>query len=219
MEERKEAAEAADLRRVLEYIQEREGNLARATEKLRRNVERIANVFGSKDCCQICGKYKSHCNHFKYFDRKYHLGYDEVPEKIGGYKTELVSPDYNSSSWGDPEKGTVYVEEHEYHEFVPKIYVSIEVKDSEPFYVDSGDPYDSAEEYFLLIGRFGMRVEIGDGERFVEIKDLPRRAVKALVKSGRITKFLQKVAQELEDTGNEYQEVAEVAERLAAALP
>ena len=217
MEERKDVAEAINLRRVLEYIQEREGNLARATEKLRRNVERIANVFGSKDCCQICGKYKSNYAHFRYFDRKYHLGYDKVPEKVGGYKAELVSPDYKSSSWGDPEKGTVYIEEHEYHKFVPKIYVSIEVKDSEPFYIDDSDSYDT-EEYYLIIGRFGMRVEIGDGERFVDIKDLSRRAVKALVKSGRITKFLERVVKELEDSGKEYEEVAEVAERLASAL-
>ena len=213
MEESKEVAEATNLRRVLEYIQEREGNLARATEKLRRNVERIANVFGPKDICQICGKYKSNYAHFRYFDRKYHLGYEEVPEKVGGYKAELVAPDYRGSSWGDPEKGTIYIEEHEYHKFVPRIYVSIEVKDSEPFYVD-----DDVDEYYLIMGRFGMRVEIGDGERFVDIKDLSRRAVKSLVKSGRIMKFIQRVAQELEEEGKEYQAVAEVAERLAAAL-
>ena len=215
MVEKKIAAEAANIKGVLEYIQEREGNLARATEKLRRNVERIANVFGDKKLCQICGKDKFHGNHFRYYDRGYHLGFDEMPEKVMGYKAKLVTPEFNPSSWGDPEHRIIYIEEHISHKFLPKVYVSIEIRDDEPFFVDD------EKEYFLVMGPAGMRVEIDNNgsKKVVGVEDISRRAIKALVKSGRISKFLGIVAEKLEKASEEYQDVAEVAERLAVSLP
>jgi len=218
---KKEAVEAADILSVLEYIQEREGNLARATEKLRRNVERIANVFGSRDYCQICDGHKRHSMHFRYRERKNNRGINEIPEQIEGAKVELVSLAFDVGRWGDPERKIHYVEEHEHHQFVPKIFVSIEVIDVESFYErDDCDGY--SEEYFIVINRDGMKAEVrcrGDFRHYVEIENLQRKAVKELVRSGRICKFLARVSKQLEETGKEYQEVAEVSERLTTALP
>lgn len=48
---------------LIKYIQEREKNLSKYSDKLRESVVRIANVFGDSDFCQICGKNESHGNH------------------------------------------------------------------------------------------------------------------------------------------------------------
>jgi hypothetical protein len=48
--------------------------------------------------------------------------------------------------------------------------------------------------------------------------EAPRETLKALVKSGRLIPFLQKVANTLQGKSEEYREVAEVAEKLAKAV-
>jgi len=219
--EKKEAAEAADLKSVLEYIQEREGDLARATEKLRTNVERIANIFGEKEYCQICGRHVMSSIHFQYCERKTNRVFDGIPEQIEGAKIELVSPDFDRGRWGDPERKVHYIEEREHHKFMPKIFVSIEVTDDESFY-ESEDDEGEIEKYFLTTRQHDLEVEVcyrGEVSYYVKIANLPRQALKELVRSERISKFLEKVSKGLEITGKNYEEVAEVAERLATVLP
>ncbi|MCL6579940.1 MAG: hypothetical protein K6T73_11300, partial [Candidatus Bathyarchaeota archaeon] len=48
--------------------------------------------------------------------------------------------------------------------------------------------------------------------------DSSREKLKALVKSGRLIPFLQKVADKLQSVGEEYAEVSEIAEKMAKAL-
>ncbi len=205
-----------DIKNVLEYIQEREVNLTRATEKLRRNVERIANVFGNRHDCQHCAWQKNGNSHFRYFDRRDHRGYNEIPETLSNRKTKLVTPGFDSGRWGNPKENTISFEEHQHHTFVPKIYISLPIRDDESFFVSGAGEY-----YYLCFHAGGMKIERNDGdfERYIEISDLSRQALKALVKSGRIPKFLQKTAEKLDAAKEEYEDVATLAEKLTDALP
>ena len=49
----------ADLNQILAYIQDREETLSRYSDKLRRSLVKIADVFGRKDLCRLCGWYVS----------------------------------------------------------------------------------------------------------------------------------------------------------------
>jgi hypothetical protein len=53
-EVRQAVEESADIVRVFDYLREREEELSRYSDKLRKSVWRIANVFGDSDYCQIC---------------------------------------------------------------------------------------------------------------------------------------------------------------------
>ncbi|MEM2293185.1 MAG: hypothetical protein QXX41_07915 [Nitrososphaerota archaeon] len=46
----------SELVELLKYIQEREENLSRYSDKLRRSLVKISNAFGSKDFCMICDR-------------------------------------------------------------------------------------------------------------------------------------------------------------------
>lgn len=105
------------------------------------------------------------------------------------------------------------------HEFTPKIRVSIDVCDSEILYSKSNRGSGSADCYLAI-----QQSHIVVLEKYFEdvyerdIQDLSRKHLGDIVRSGRIIPFLKLVAQELQKTGNEYREVAEIAKKMASAL-
>jgi hypothetical protein len=107
---------------------------------------------------------------------------------------------------------------------IPGIEVSIDVTDDEPFYTLPATDTSPEIKYYLAIRNHNLGwVDItysGENPRNVcdFAHDASRELLKALVKSGRLIPFLQKVADELASKNQEYREVAEVAEKLAKAV-
>jgi len=175
-------AKPEDLIKTIKYIEEREKNLSRFSDKLRRAWIRISDIFGLKKYCRIC------------------------------WQTANVHPDKHPK-----------VLEYGVHEFQPKIEVSIDIVDEEPFYSD-----DESSYYLAIIDHY---LKILDLPRDVKPATLntpneytwpmwnaPRWLLKQLTKSGRLPKFLRHVAKTLEKMEAEYKEVSEIAEKLAKAL-
>jgi hypothetical protein len=106
---------------------------------------------------------------------------------------------------------------------IPKIQVSIDVIDDQPFMAEA-DEYSPNIKYYLAIIKHDLGyVETYDNDKYSpknlrDFDQAPRKLLKALVKSGRLIPFLQKVADVLTAKGEEYREVAEVAEKLAKAV-
>jgi hypothetical protein len=174
-------AEAQDLNQILGYIEQREETLSRYSDKLRQSLVKIANVFGRKDLCRLCGWWV-----------------DRHPTRKTG---EIVC-----------EKP------------IPCIEVSIDIKDDEPFYVQPATDIAPEIKYYLAIRNHNLGwiyiTYSGENPKHVcdFAYDASRELLKALVKSGRLIPFLQKVADVLTAEGEEYREVAEVAEKLAKAV-
>lgn len=103
------------------------------------------------------------------------------------------------------------------HEFKPKIYVSVDFIDDVAFYkLPHSDSDEEVREYKLAFYKGFLQVYV-DGY-FYDFNEISRDALKALIKSGRLISFLQKVSNELKEMNKEYKEVSEIAERIAAAL-
>lgn len=217
-EEKEKTAEAVKLDEVIGYISEREENLSRASKKLYEHIGRIESVFGNPMLCQICNTSRSNCAHFKYFTRRYHVGFSEKPQMSNGYKAELVSSNFDSERWGDPKKKVVYAEEHKYHLFVPKIEVSIEIGDFPAFYRDEHRGMERA--YYLHIGKNGLTVIrcTEEAEESIDLTSIPLDAMKALVRGERLITFLQSLANNREKAEEELQKITEVADQLANTL-
>jgi len=113
--------------------------------------------------------------------------------------------------------------DHPDHAFLPKIFVSLDIEDAEPFFTD--DDENGPFSYLLALSDCDLVVWKRLKEDTVmpycakwEVSESSRKILKELVRSGRIPKFLRLVAERLEQTGKEYGEVAEVAEKMAAAI-
>jgi len=160
-----------ELVELLKYIREREENLSRYSDKLRKSLIKISNAFGSKDFCAICDRFQ-----------RYHKDFAD-------------------------------------HEFKQKIYVSIDILDDEPFFIEA-DEYDKIDYYLAFRGsKLVIQVKVNGKETIVKFfENVSRELLKALVKSKRLIAFLQKVADELERIGKEYKEVAEIAEKMASVI-
>jgi len=220
-ESRPPVAEAADLPQVLAYLREREENLAKYSDKLRKAVERISNVFGHPSKCQVCGNDKD--NHIPKW--KVLVKYPEQREKwVYAYCADTAEEAMQKarSEFGDAALKVEIYEAHEKdrikdHKFVPKIHVSIDLRDDEPFYEDD-------ERTATLAIREGeLEAVVHDKEHSEEIgpyyvHDISRTKLKALVRSGRLVKFIQKVKDEVEREEREVRELAEIAEKLAKAV-
>ena len=107
--------------------------------------------------------------------------------------------------------------------FEPAIEVSINVTDDKHFYVEPEDDTSPEIKYYLAIlghelGYVDVVEEYNAHGRVTTFQQAPRELLKALVKSGRLIPFLQKVADILAEKGEEYREVSEVAEKLAKAI-
>jgi hypothetical protein len=172
----KPEGEPEGLIEIIKYIQEREENLNRYSDKLRQSLLRIAQVFGSVRECQIC-------NIVHFWDQEYD------------------------------------------HEFKPKIHISIDINDQEPFLVEEGE--EDKYSYYLQFWDGNLRIRIKklifttNEERVWDwryIDDASRYVLKQLVKSGRLPKFLEYVAQVLQEKGLEYGEAAEIASKMADAV-
>jgi hypothetical protein len=107
--------------------------------------------------------------------------------------------------------------------FKPKIQVSINVIDDEPFLVEPENETAPEIKYYLAIinhwlGYVDVVGGYSDPSKVTAFDEAPRETLKALVKSGRLIPFLQKVADVLTAKGEEYREVTQVAEKMAQAV-
>ena len=104
--------------------------------------------------------------------------------------------------------------------FKPKIEVSIDIIDDVPFYEEK-DEFVGEINYYLAFHKHSllMALRYQDGSiDYVLFRDASREKLKALVRSGRLIPFLQKVANMLKGKCEEYREVSEIAEKLANAI-
>lgn len=220
-EVRQAVEESADIVRTVEYLREREGELSKYSDKLRGSVERIANVFGDRDECQICGETEGNKQHHKYFARFDNGSFDELPKEYRGHVVQLVKSDENIGQWGDPDRNITYFEETENpHKFLPKIEISVDAE-GEEFTTSVG--FEGTERAALCLDHHSLRLKSyiagsADLPHYLKIKDLSREELKRVVKERRITELIGTVKQKLDETTEEYKQVSEMAERLASAL-
>jgi len=232
----------AELTKTIRYIEEREKSLSRYSDKLRRAVERIFNVFGDSDKCQICGGGKDYFMHFKYYyydypHEEYHryyytkTGVNEVPAEIHGMNVEVLDRDeayleHKPTKNFDKERNVWFVFKNpKYHEFMPKVFVSIDVEDGVPFY--SVEDEEAVDEYYLAFRKHEMVIVMRtrykneawtSGAKVYGVNEVSRECLKALVKSGRLLEFLKTVSEKLQKMSEEYREVSEIAEKMAKAI-
>ena len=172
----------ADINQILGYIKEREATLSHYSDKLRQNLQRIFDIFGHPDYCQVCDVSEGSLKH----------------------------------------KGQKYADETA-HVFIPKIRISLDLQDTEHFAEIGDEP-----EYYYLATKNGMLHIMGTVACEMDITgwtcwyrqphEVSREVLKQLVRSGRLIPFLQKIADTLAQEGEEYKQVAEVAEKLAKAV-
>jgi len=202
---------------VLKFIQEREQNLSRYTDKLRDAVDKFFQVFGDKDVCQICGR-------FEEWHKKYYLPPNgmRVDDPATYTKEEYVimtrkewEKDYFGKTHTQQGKEIFIINEDVDHTFKPKIEVSIDF-DGEPFF----EVEEEGKEYKLAIRnhRLVFIVQSGYVEEKYDAYEISRQALKEAVRTGAITKFLKQLAEELDKTSKEYEEVSIIAEKLANAV-
>ncbi len=193
----------------IRYIQEKGEGLSRYSDKLRKNLSSIANIFGETDCCQICGRREPDGDHASTFKGK------------GQYSDQI----FKAPEW---------------HTFKAKIDVAFEIYDVEPFRkIVEIENYGSGEANFflaLLPGNSNRRKNYGGllviktyentpseepqpGDLYMQFADeCSRETLKAIVKSGRLQKFLAYAASKIAEAEQEYKQVAEVAEKMAKAI-
>ena len=104
--------------------------------------------------------------------------------------------------------------------FKPKIDVPIHIIDDKAFYVEVWVGADRTK-YYLAFYNHELKIAREDSEGVIDyiyLIDLSNDGLKALIKSGRLIKFLKKAADELEKTSQEYKEISEIAEKMANAI-
>lgn len=211
------APEESDLLGIIKYIEKKEKGLSNYSDKLRQSVEKIAQVFGNSKYCQICNCTVNQGQHAKYFLRKTREYVDALP--IGA---TVVTPDFDVGHWAGMNGEYVEVCENP-HKFIQKIQVSVDVEDAEVFSI----PQSTVGSYYKLAmldselvlckyhDEFNYPVNTLALQGWSEHDTVGRATLKALVKSGRLQKFLQHVAERLAAETQEYAEVAEIAEKMA----
>jgi hypothetical protein len=208
-----------ELSEVLKFIEEREQKLSRYTDKLRESVGKLFDVFGDKSVCRACGSLEKW--HHKYVCADNHETTDDPQLYYNKHKahyydsTGFVVLDSSIGRWRDDQGRIIfYKTDWDGHAFQPKIEVSFDF-DGEPFFrIDEGE---EEKEYKLAI-RDHRLVFIKQTQFYKEIYDafeISRRALKEAVRTGAITKFLKQLAEELDKTSKEYEEVSTIAEKLA----
>jgi hypothetical protein len=196
-----------DAASVLKYIAEREQSLGKYSDKLRANVQRFFNIFGDPLKCQICGWSREQGHHAKYMSRKDHTFTDILPEN-----GKIVKHD-EYGIFGNPVTREEYFEEvKDIHFHIPQIRVSISMRDEH--FLDEEDH----DWWALDVCRNGLAIWHGGPSGMCNAKNAPLYVLKALITSGRLTAFLQDIADKLKDESEEYKEVADTAERMAQAI-
>lgn len=213
-----------DVASVLKYIAERENNLSKYSDKLRQSVQRIFNVFGDSQLCQVCGERPSYSLHGRYFDRRERQPYQEIPDAHPHGQPKLVTHYEYVGFWGNKQENIIYFEKNEtFHEVKPKIEVSLSMRDEKPFFEEWAEEYASrTRAYRLVLLDHNLWIE----NRIVEnathtlmtADQVSRKVLMRLIKSGRLTAFIQDIADALQKESEEYKEVAEIAERMAQAI-
>jgi hypothetical protein len=223
-----------ELLETIRYIKEREEKLSRYSDKLRRAVESVFDVFGDPKECQLCGFTEDRGFHKKYYYYGCNskalwnvYGVDDPNEVQTGYRIVILEQENPSETiaWDDVKKERyVYVNKNQ-HKFTPKIFVSIDVEDGVPFYVEERE-YD-IYEYYLAFSKHKLVIALrirGKHEAWSTQRliygphEVSRECLKALVKSGRLLEFLRMVAEKLQKMNEEYGEVSEIAEKMAKAV-
>jgi len=191
-EEAREVSQAPseeDFVGLIKYINEREKGLSRYSDKLRQSLQRIFDVFGNPDYCQICG-----CNK--------QTGTNQEGENKGKHAGGA-------------------------HAFVPKIRVSVNVRDEQEICPDMFLEFadgelriaDLSDCYQETDGNWYPSWLVPDNRSIYKHTYLAsREELKTLVRSGRLPKFLALMAEKLRETEAEYGEVSELAERMAQAI-
>lgn len=200
---------------IMKYIQERSENLRRYTKKLREAIAVIEKVFGERNRCRICGLYT-------WLEGEKRLVYANAAIAGSKMSDPKAKPLINSSVEHDElfsEKYLDILECKKPHKFIPCVDVDIDVDDVEPFYINEDE-----QKYFLAFKDHELIcviVDEWDGDRHEEYKklsNLGRDALKDLIKSKRLIKFLEYVAEELRKREQDFREVSEIAEKMTLAL-
>jgi hypothetical protein len=200
---------------IMKYLQERSENLRRYSRKLREAVSVIEKQFGERNKCRICRLYT-------WLEGEKRLVYANAAiagSKMSDPKAQQL---VNKSVEHDElftEKYLDILECKKPHKFIPCVDVDIDVDDVEPFYINEDE-----QKYFLAFRDHELIcviVDEYDGERHEECKklsNLGRDALRDLIKSKRLIKFLEYVAEELKREEQDFREVSEAAEKMALAL-
>lgn len=235
-------AKSSDLLEIVSYIAEREKNLSAYSGKLRQSVQRIFDVFGDPSVCQVCDATEWVDGHtyeaykqsgtsqtgswVRLRPSEVKEGCIEVAEVNDcGHLSDEVLEKMKTTSWA-----TFYSMRNFKHAFKAKIRLSLDLKHLHThghihYFLLGETPHD--DYYFLNSHDGGLNIGIlygsdpedcSDRIRDMQLSKVRRSVLKALVKSGAITKFLQAYLQKLQDAEEEYHQISEVAEKLAAAV-
>ena len=224
-----------ELVKTIKYIEERERSLSRYSDKLRRSLERIFNVFGNPNSCQICGlsEWSGFHKKYYYYDCNHpqaSVSATDDPKSLESYTSyKIVVLEQENPverwAWDDVKKERyVYVNKNQ-HKFTPKVFVSIDIEDTLPFYTVEDD--EVIDEYYLAFRKHELAIVVWTrykGESWTSsvrtygVDQVSRECLKALVKSGRLLEFLKTVSEKLQKMSEEYKEVSEIAEKMAKAI-
>lgn len=210
-------ADFSGLQQTIKYLAEREANLSKYSDKLRENLQKIANQFGSEKECAVCGyTLSSGWAHGHYKWVKHGTAFNSIAEMEKASGAKMAPRPQGESRWGIPGENIEFYEENaEWHTPQPKNQISIRVQDTEAFNLDQ--PYENPKT-LVLDGT--LQIGFGQGV-FMQnqtLEEASRYTLKQLVKSGRLPKFLKLIAEKLTETEQEYKAVAEAAEKMAASL-
>lgn len=203
-----------DMASVLKYIAEREDNLGKYSDKLRGNVQRIFDIFGNETDCQICGKSISR-GHGKYRARRNGNRPQWMPEAadtIPDTYARMATPED-----GDAGKDNVYTlweVNPDNHTPIPKIETSFTMRDGVCH-------RDGEESWALDLDERGLgffHIHEDGSETTPNAHEVAREVLKVIVSSGKLTGFIEKIAKRVEEKADEYQKVADIAEKMAHAI-
>jgi hypothetical protein len=192
-----------EIKENISYLAERSESIRRYSRKLRDAIKKIENIFGERTRCRICHK-----------DLEIYANCVIDREKAKEIINTFVEHDVIFSKYAD-----ALDDEHKryaFHKFVPCIEINAHIRDTEPFFVEND------KKYYLAFRNCELAYEVYDeNEEMVEwgyITILNVDAIKALVKSQRLIKFLSYVAEKLRTEENELKEVSEIAEKIAQVV-
>ena len=103
------------------------------------------------------------------------------------------------------------------HKFVPRIRISIDVTDTEPFYLDKEDTKRLAIRSTKEASHLGVVTFEGNKQSFRYFNEESVEALKTLVKSKRIEAFLKIVSKRLEEEMEDDSNIANLAEKIGKA--
>jgi hypothetical protein len=199
-----------NLKEVIKYIEEREENLNKYSDKLRENLLKIVNLFGDSNYCRICG------NKQKIYFENIALISEKVKEK---FKGEVYIP--HDIVFADPELLSEDYKKYAKHKFTPFIQVSIDIKDVEPFR-EIEKEYEGKYLYYLAFSDHKLVIEKFDtsldSTEIIYFDEASRETLKEIVKTKALVKFLKYVAEQLKQKEEEFKQVSEIAEKLASIV-